>query len=259
MNLHAHRSVLFLPMFALLALNGAPAAAQPPLPIPAAKIRIGFQVKSPINGSELYVYDPGFGTGTYRFELSWSNPGEGFVHKIQLRIPGQPEVLKIATTPLCDDYCTQPVTDIAHLFTDLTHTSQVIEWRVAAKDGATKLKANWATATVVEVEPPTLDSPDDQTLDVPSVFAWYGGSPDQQYTLVIKDMLTGAKLTSYQMPAALDCVETSSSMDCSVLKNVPGITYPPNRNYKWFVKAVGLTGEKAVSVKRAFFSPGILI
>lgn len=122
----------------------------------------------------------------------------------------------------------------------------VLTWQVTAIMEDAKIKSAVRTVTVNEVIVPTLINPaNGSTIGYHSALSWMNANAINDYFRVVMiDAQTGAKALNQFFDSAACAAECSITPHYLTNKLVSG------RTYKWYVLAVGFSGEKAKSEVR---------
>ena len=138
---------------------------------------------------------------------------------------------------------------------DLTTDSSVVDWSVKAKLNGVNTKSAARRLTVEEVTAPTPLTPyNEQDVNVNSFvgFTWQHPATAAMYTLFVKDYDSGLLIAKQKVNPAVACWDSIPYDRCK-WDVTPGLLQG-GHHYFWYLKVVGVTGEKAKSAKYHLFT-----
>lgn len=221
--------------------------AQDALPVPAAP------GESAPRAAMTLIQPAMFGGIAPTTVFQWSDIGATSYTLIFRMVYGG-EVFKWKPAFTCDGSVCQTQQLLDELF-DLTTDSSVVDWSVKAKLNGVKVKSEARRLTVEEVTAPTLLTPyNEQDVDVNSFvgFTWQHPATAAAYTLFVKDYDSGALITKQKVNPASACWVSIPYNRCK-WDVTPGLLQG-GHHYFWYLKVVGVTGEKATSAKYHLFT-----
>lgn len=214
--------------------------AQDVLPVPAAPNEV-----APRAGITL-IQPAMFGGIDPSTVFQWSDIG-ATNYKLIFRMVYGGQVFKWKPAYTCNGTVCQTTQLLGALF-DITNDSSVVDWTVKAKLNGVKIKSEARRLTVEEVTAPTPLTPyNEQKVDVNSFigFTWHHPATAAKYTFFLKDYDSGALIAKVKVKPATGCWESTPYDRCK-WDVTPGLLQG-GRHYVWYLKVVGVTGEKAKS------------
>jgi hypothetical protein len=140
-------------------------------------------------------------------------------------------------------------------FFDLTTDSSIVDWSVKTTLNGVRVRSEARRLTVEEVTAPTPLTPyNEQNVDINSFvgFTWQHPATAAMYTLFVKDYDSGTLITKQKVNPAVACWQSIPYNRCK-WDVTPGLLQG-GRHYFWYLKVIGVTGEKATSAKYHLFT-----
>ena len=235
-------------MFALMAVALPAAASDQPLPVP-----------EPANGTRDLIIiipltpEPLIPVNNQEFSangsLKWTNvSASSYVLKFRNLRTG--EVISKAVPGICSEFCwaSEGSIGLRTTFRD----GDAFTWQVVAKMGpGYKVKSGKAAAIFNEVDKATLLSPANNSETDPLgsfSFTWSDSPLAKEYTLIVRDAETGVIAFQTSGERLEWCGQVCSYAPVFEER----ATLQNGRLYKWQVKTLGMTNEKAKSAVSTF-------
>lgn len=160
------------------------------------------------------------------------------------------EVIRHKTPGICSQYCWLSEASVGLRTT--YRDGDVFTWQVVAKmENGSKVKSSKATAVFNEVDQANLNGPAKDTVvnsGYGFAFSWTDSPLAKKYTLIVRDVETGTvalKVSGERLDwCELVCTFAPDAEQRGVFSH--------DHQYKWRVKTVGMTGEKAKSASSTF-------
>lgn len=240
-----YRSLKFLIFAVLAAALSAAALAQEVLPVPE------YGAESSPRFNSIAIYGPASnGEISAMSPLMWEDIGvESYKIKFKIVRTGQVITWKpqFMCTPHCMNYAyPTPLFNAAR-------DGDKVKWWVTAKAGGNIFKSAKMTAFVNEVDAPSSLSPSgESTIALHNIeyLMWDASDIVVKYKVVIKNARTGKVVFKRNLnaPGSL-CDYTQQSCRYSFGGDNPAVDsiFKANKDYKWFVIATGVSGERAKS------------